>query len=126
MYMLLSVAAGGATGAVARYWLSGQLQHLFGASLPWGTLAVNVLGCAVLGVLVQLMAQIWSPAPELRAFLTVGLLGAMTTFSAFSLEVMLMIETGDWFSAALYIALSVILSVGALMLALVSMRYVLS
>ena len=126
MYMLFSVAAGGAAGAVARYWLSGQVQHLFGASLPWGTLAVNVLGCAVLGILVQLMAQVWSPAPELRAFLTVGLLGAMTTFSAFSLEVMLMIETGDWFSAGLYIALSVILSVGALMLALVSMRYVLS
>lgn len=126
MYMLFSVAAGGAVGAVARYWLSGQFQHLFGNSLPWGTLAVNVLGCAVLGILVQLMALVWSPAAELRAFLTVGLLGAMTTFSAFSLEVILMIETGDWFSAALYVALSVILSVGALMLALVSMRYLLA
>ncbi|MBT5459978.1 MAG: fluoride efflux transporter CrcB [Rhodospirillaceae bacterium] len=126
MYMLLSVAAGGAVGAAARYWLSGQVQHLLGSSLPWGTLAVNVLGCAVLGILVQLMAQVWSPAAELRAFLTVGLLGAMTTFSAFSLEVLLMIETGDWFSAALYIVLSVVLSVGALMLALVSMRYLLT
>ena len=56
--MLLSVALGGAIGAVGRYWISSQVHGAVGGVFPWGTLAVNVLGCAILGVLVQLMAQI--------------------------------------------------------------------
>ena len=58
MSMLLSVALGGAIGAVGRYWISSQVHGAVGGVFPWGTLAVNVLGCAILGVLVQLMAQI--------------------------------------------------------------------
>lgn len=124
MYMLLSVAAGGAIGAVGRYWVSSQIHSVVGGTFPWGTLAVNVLGCAILGVLVQLMAQIWSPSGEMRAFLTVGLLGGLTTFSAFSLEVVLMIERGDWFTAAAYMMMSVVICVGALMGTMVSLRHV--
>ena len=113
MYMTLSVALGGAIGAVSRYWISSFVYQAVGGTFPWAILAVNVLGCAILGVLIELMALVWSPSEHLRAFLTVGLLGALTTFSAFSLEVVLMIERGDWLNAMLYILLSVVLCVGA-------------
>lgn len=113
MYMTLSVALGGAIGAVGRYWISSFVYHLVGGAFPWATLAVNVLGCAILGVLIQSMALAWSPSEHLRALLTVGLLGALTTFSAFSLEVVLMLEHGDWLNAVLYILLSVVLCIGA-------------
>jgi CrcB protein len=126
MNMLVCVALGGAIGAVSRYWISSQVHGVVGGTFPGGTLAVNVLGCAVLGALVQVMAQIWSPSGEMRAFLTVGLLGALTTFSAFSLEVVLMLERGDWFNAGAYVILSVILCVGALMATMLSLRLVLT
>ncbi len=113
MYMTLSVALGGAIGAVSRYWISSFVYQAVGGTFPWAILAVKVLGCAILGVLIELMALAWSPSEHLRAFLTVGLLGALTTFSAFSLEVVLMIERGDWLNAMLYILLSVVLCVGA-------------
>lgn len=122
MNTIFAVAAGGALGAVARYWMMGRVGHAFGIEFPWATLAVNVLGSAVLGILAGLMAFMWSPSPELRAFLVVGVLGAMTTFSTFSLDVVLLIERGDWGPAALYIVVSVLLSVGALMAGLAAVR----
>ena len=126
MYMTLSVALGGAIGAVSRYWISSFVYQAVGGAFPWAILTVNVLGCAILGVLIELMALAWSPSEHLRAFLTVGLLGALTTFSAFSLEVVLMLERGDWLNAMLYILLSVVLCVGATIatMALVKMMLV--
>ena len=85
-------------------------------------LTVNVLGSAVLGVLAGLMAFLWSPSPELRAFLVVGILGALTTFSTFSLDVVLLIERGEWAPAGIYSVVSVVLSVGALMAGLAAVR----
>lgn len=126
MYMTLSVALGGAIGAVSRYWISALVFKTVGAAFPWATLAVNVLGCAILGVLIQLMALAWSPPEPLRAALTVGLLGALTTFSAFSLEVVLMLQRGDWLNAGLYILLSVVLCVGATITAMALMKMVLA
>ncbi len=113
MYMTLSVALGGAIGAVSRYWISSFIYQAVGGAFPWATL--NVFGCAILGVLIQLMALAWSPSEHLRAFLIVGLLSALTTFSAFSLELILMLERGDWLNAMLYILLSVVLCIGATM-----------
>ena len=123
---MLAIAAGGAVGALGRYWISTAVQTLAGHQFPLGTLAVNVLGCAALGVLIVLMALVWSPTQEVRAFLTVGMMGALTTFSAFSVEVILMMERGEWLHAALYIAASVILSIGAMVLAMAGMRWVLA
>jgi CrcB protein len=113
MYVTLSVALGGAIGAVSRYWISSYVYQAVGGAFPWATLTVNILGCAILGVLIQLMALVWSPSESLRVFLTVGLLGALTTFSAFSLEMVLMIERGDWLHAIFYVLLSVVLCIGA-------------
>ena len=114
MKMLLAVAAGGAVGAVGRYLAMSQAAKWFGTGFPAGTLAVNVIGSFVLGVLVELMALAWSPSQELRAVLVVGVLGAFTTFSTFSLDVALHWERGELSLVAVYIVASVALSVGAL------------
>ncbi len=126
MNVILSVAVGGAIGAVGRYWISTQVAHLAGTAFPWGTLAVNILGCAIMGALVQLMALVWSPPEELRALLTVGMMGALTTFSAFSVEIVLMLERGQWAVAMLYIVASVVLCVGAMLLSMAVLRAVLA
>jgi CrcB protein len=124
--MILSIAAGGAIGALGRHWISAGVQTLTSIHFPLGTLAVNVLGCLILGALVVLMALVWSPSQELRAFLTVGMMGALTTFSTFSVEVVLMMERGEWLHAGLYVVASVFLSIGAMMLAMAGMRWVLA
>ncbi len=122
MSMIFSVAFGGALGAVARYLLSNYLQATAGNSFPWGTLTVNVLGCAILGFLLTALLNFWSPTQEIRTFLTVGMMGAFTTFSAFSLEVVLMIERAQWILAGTYIIASVVLCVGVLLLSIIGMR----
>ncbi|MEX1107396.1 MAG: fluoride efflux transporter CrcB [Dongiaceae bacterium] len=108
--MIAAVAAGGALGAVARYMLNIQIGHWAGTGFPWHTLAVNIIGCAIMGVLTELFALTWSPSLELRVFLTVGVLGGFTTFSAFSLDAMLLMERNAWVPAFAYIAGSVLLS----------------
>ena len=122
MSMIFSVAFGGALGAVARYLLSNYLQATAGNSFPWGTLTVNVLGCAILGFLLTALLNFWSPTQEIRTFLTVGMMGAFTTFSAFSLEVVLMIERAQWILAGTYIIASVVLCIDALLLSIIGMR----
>ena len=109
MSQIFWVALGGAAGSVARYSVGVWAARLFGASLPWGTLIVNVLGGLAMGALAARLG----PAQEtLRLALGVGVLGGFTTFSAFSLETVRLIEQGPA-TAALYVAASLILSVGA-------------
>lgn len=124
MTQWMAVAGGGALGALARFLLAGQVTRLVGGVFPWGTLLVNVLGALVMGVLVELMALRLSVSPELRAFLTVGILGGFTTFSAFTLETVTMIERGAWSSALAYVLASVLLCVSALFLGLWLVRTV--
>ena len=112
MNTLFAVAAGGAVGATARF-LVGTLAEPLSA-YPWGTFTVNVIGSFLLGLFAGLMAQSWNPPPELRAFLTVGLLGGFTTFSAFSLDIVLLAERGRLELAAVYFASTVFCSVGGL------------
>lgn len=104
------VAAGGAIGAAARYLVATQVAQWTGNGFPWGTFAVNVVGCAIMGMVTGLFALAWSPGPDMRAFLTAGILGGFTTFSAFSLDAMLLMERNQWSAAACYIAGSVLLS----------------
>ncbi|MEX0808209.1 MAG: fluoride efflux transporter CrcB [Dongiaceae bacterium] len=108
--MIAAVAAGGAIGAVARYMLATQIGQWLGTGFPWGTFAVNVIGCTIMGVLTELFALAWSPSPEIRALLTIGVLGGFTTFSAFSLDAVLLMERNDWLPAIGYVAGSVLLS----------------
>jgi fluoride exporter len=92
MSALLAVAAGGVTGAVARYLVYVAVGHLLGTGFPYATLLVNVVGSFVMGVLVELMALVWSASIEMRLFLTTGILGAFTTFSSFSLDFAVLYE----------------------------------
>jgi len=114
MNMILAIALGGALGSLARHYLSAGIYTATGTTFPWGILAVNVLGGLVMGIVVELGALKLNYSLEMRAFLTTGVLGGFTTFSAFSLDTALLIERGDWLSAGLYIVSSVVLSVAAL------------
>ncbi len=114
MQMWMAVGLGGSLGAIGRYYMSGYVMRMAGSSFPWGTLAVNVVGALAMGFLVEALALKFSLSPVWRAFLTVGLLGGFTTFSAFSLEVVLLMERNAHGQAAIYALASVILSVGAL------------
>ncbi len=124
--ILLAVAAGGALGAVGRYLVISAVGQVFGTAFPLGTIVVNVVGSFVLGALTEALALAWSPSPELRAMIVVGILGAFTTFSTFSLDVALLYERGALGQAALYIGVSVVLSIGAFFLGLALLRSLLA
>lgn len=121
MQMILAIAAGGAAGSVLRHLAGKGAMALFGAGFPYGTLFVNVAGSMLMGVFVGLLAQTQT-SQELRAFLTVGLLGGFTTFSTFSLDVISLYERGQTGTAALYIALSLILSLSGIFAGLLLTR----
>ena len=110
MRIPLAVAAGGAVGAAARYLVVIQAGLWLGGGLLLGILAVNAVGSLLMGIFIEVSALAWSPSPEMRAALAVGVLGGFTTFSAFSLEVIALVEQGAPLQAALYVAASVILS----------------
>jgi CrcB protein len=118
----LSVAAGGALGASARYLVGVGSGRLLGYGFPWGTLTVNVLGCLLMGLLIEAMALRWTVGNELRAFLTVGILGGFTTFSAFSADFVLLLGRKEHLAAALCLGASVGLSIAALFLGLAIVR----
>jgi len=122
MKLLVAIAAGGAVGALARHFVNVLALAWFGTAFPWGTITVNIVGSFLMGVLVEVSALAWSPGPALRAMLAVGMLGAFTTFSTFSLEAALLYERGQLGLSALYVLLSVTLSVGGLFAGLALIR----
>lgn len=122
MNMILAIAAGGAIGALARYFLSSQVTHVVGPAFPWGILIVNVLGCFIMGVIAEAAALTWNPSPEMRAFLTTGILGGFTTFSAFALDTAVLSERGDAAATLFYVTASVGGSILALFLGLYLVR----
>jgi fluoride exporter len=98
----------GALGTVARYAAEGSVQSVAGAAFPLGTLAVNLLGCFLLGCVGQYSIHHLSIPPQWRSGITIGFFGAFTTFSTFSWESVHLLDEGDWIRAAVYIGLSVI------------------
>ncbi|MCB1379581.1 MAG: fluoride efflux transporter CrcB [Alphaproteobacteria bacterium] len=119
---LLWVAFGGAIGASARYGVNVWSGRLLGAAFPWHTLLVNIIGCFAMGVLIELMALKLNVGNDVRAFLTTGVLGGFTTFSAFSLDFALLVERKAFGLAGAYAAGSVLLSLGAVFLGLYLIR----
>ncbi|MCE2510670.1 MAG: fluoride efflux transporter CrcB [Alphaproteobacteria bacterium] len=111
MKLLLSIGLGGAIGAIGRYLVMIAVGHFVGMAFPYATLIVNVTGSFLLGLLVEGMALVWQVDETLRAFFVVGVLGAFTTFSTFSLDVVYLFDRGEMLQALLYIVLSVVLSV---------------
>lgn len=123
----LHVAVGGAVGAVLRYQLGRGMTNWLGVqavtTFPWATLAVNAIGSVLMGVLAGWLARHGGEGGEqLRLLLGVGLLGGFTTFSAFSLEMVLLLERGQFTFAALYAVLSFALGISGLIFGLTVMR----
>ncbi len=120
----LNVAIGGAIGAACRYQLGRAITHVTGAgaNFPWATLAANVLGCLAMGALFGWLARDGGAGETLRLLLGVGLLGGFTTFSAFSLEMLQLIQRGSAGLAITYAGISVIAGLAALYAGLLIMR----
>lgn len=123
---VLFVALGGALGAVGRYGVMSVVGAVAGHGHPFGTLAVNVFGSFALGTLVEVFALVWSPGPEIRAMIVVGVLGAFTTFSAFSLDTVTLMTRGETAAAMSYVAVSVVGSIAALWAGMAIMRAILA
>ena len=112
MLNAILVFLGAGFGGLCRYWLSSGTHWLLGRGFPYGTLAVNASGSFVMGFIFVLLIDKWGAAePQLRPFLLVGFLGGYTSFSAFSMETLGLIESGQWVSAFLNISLSIVICI---------------
>ena len=122
----LHVALGGAIGAVMRHQTGRLMTHWLGPNVvtafPWATLTVNVVGSLLMGLLAGFLARHGQGGESWRLFLGVGVLGGFTTFSAFSLEMMLLIERGQAGQAFVYGAVSVLAGLSAMYVGLIVMR----
>lgn len=117
----LAVAAGGALGALVRYGVNIGSTRLLGMNFPFGTLSVNIIGCFIMGLLTAMFALKDPVDPSLKLFLTTGVLGGFTTFSAFSLETVMLYDRKPML-ALIYVASSVIFSVAGCWLGLRMIR----
>jgi len=124
----LHVALGGGIGALLRYQLGRAITVWLGPTMvsifPWATLAVNAIGSLLMGVLAGWLARQGQGGDQLRLLLGVGLLGGFTTFSAFSLEMVMLIQRGQFTFALLYLILSVGLSITGLLFGLTILRLI--
>jgi CrcB protein len=120
------VALGGAIGALLRYQTGRWLTHVLGPTVvtvfPWATLTVNVVGSLLMGALAGFLARHGQGGEAWRLFIGVGVLGGFTTFSSFSLEMMMLIERGQPFQALTYVLVSVLAGLSALYIGLIVMR----
>ncbi len=110
---LASIAVGGALGSVLRYLIQVQCTHWWGCKFPFGTLLVNVTGSLLIGVLSIVLLERWVVVDEIRLALLVGLLGGFTTFSAFSIETLHLLQQGSVLGAAVNVTASIVLCLGA-------------
>ena len=113
MNHVLLVGVGGFIGSILRYWLTDAAQRSTQGGFPVGTLAVNILGCLAIGILWSLVEYRQWLNPELRIFVTVGILGGFTTFSAFGYETFVLIRDGQYPWALANVAANVVLGIGA-------------
>ena len=109
--IVFAVGIGGFLGAISRFTIASFVQKLSGASFPFGTLAVNILGSLIIGYLFLFFEQ--TVAPTQKAMFVTGFLGALTTFSTFSLETVLMLQNGLFLKAFANVTLNALLCIGA-------------
>jgi len=107
MSIYIAIALGGSLGAISRYWASSITYAWLGSNFPYGTLMVNVGGSLVMGFLSVLLVHRFQVSDELRLGLLVGFLGSFTTFSAFSMDTVHWIESGEVIKAMIYVLASV-------------------
>jgi fluoride exporter len=104
----LLIGTGGFIGSVLRYWTSVNAYKIFGEKFPYGTFAVNVMGCLLIGFIAEVSENRFLISPEIRTFLMIGFLGGYTTFSTFGYETFMLIQDKDYVTAFLNILLSVV------------------
>ncbi|WP_306253639.1 fluoride efflux transporter CrcB [Parvularcula sp. IMCC14364] len=121
----LAVAAGGSIGATMRYAVSLISARAIGVAFPWNTLFVNITGSFAMGVLTAWLLSKNPESENLKAFWAIGVLGAFTTFSAFSLDIVNMVERKAYAAAGGYLMASVMMSITALVCGLIIGRAVL-
>jgi CrcB protein len=114
MGLTLWIALGGALGATLRHFMNVWIARTAGGEFPWHTMVINISGSFVMGLLISLMALRWNVGNELRAFLTTGILGGYTTFSAFSLDFAVLVERKAYTLAGAYALGSVVISLMAI------------
>jgi CrcB protein len=119
-YLIVFIGAG--LGGALRHGVNVAALRLVGAGFPWGTLAINIVGSFVMGLVAEYFALKSGLSPQWRLFLTTGVLGGFTTFSAFSLEVALLYERGEMLAAGLYMLGSAVLAVAGLFAGLYVVR----
>jgi CrcB protein len=124
MYLILSIAIGGAIGATSRYILSSAIQNISSNTFPYGMLVCNILGSIILGLLYDNLTKADIFTDNIKAFIQIGILGSFTTFSAFSQEAFLMFENADYITAFIFIILSVLLSISGFVLGVNMIRLV--
>jgi CrcB protein len=115
MSQFIAVGIGGCLGAIARYWLAGLVQRYSSGEFPFGTLAVNVLGCLILGYVIGLVEYRQLFGPSVRLFLTVGVLGGFTTFSTFGYETFALLRDSQHWLALANVAANTVTGVVAVM-----------
>ena len=113
MNTVLAIGTGGALGALSRYWMYNGVHALLGRSFPYGTLTVNVLGSLAIGFLYVWLFDRLNVGSDWRAFLVVGFLGAFTTFSAFSIETLNLMQQGSMTKSLVNIFANVMICVAA-------------
>ena len=109
LFTYSAIAIGGAIGACLRFALSEWMLHLFGRAFPFGTLLVNILGSFVIGLLYGLLITEQITPNPWRIFIGIGVLGAFTTFSTFSMDTVLLLQQGDWQKAVANVVLNLVL-----------------
>jgi CrcB protein len=122
MALTLWIALGGAIGAMVRHFMNVWIARVAGGDFPWHTMVINITGSFVMGFLISLMALRWNVSNELRAFLTTGILGGYTTFSAFSLDFAMLVERKTYMLAGAYALGSVIPSLFAIFIGMAIAR----
>nr|CAA6802412.1 MAG: CrcB protein [uncultured Thiotrichaceae bacterium] len=122
MGQIAGIMLGGAVGALLRFLASNAVYQLFGRTLPYGTLAVNVIGSFLIGLLSMYFIQRAMLDTPLAKGLMVGVLGAFTTFSTFSLDTFYLLEQGAWLKGVLNILLNVFLCLGAVWLGMLAAK----
>jgi CrcB protein len=122
LYLVVFLGAG--LGGAFRLGINELAARLLGIEFPFGTLIINVLGAFVMGLLTEYFAFRGGVSQEVRLFLTTGVLGGFTTFSTFALESVVLWQRGQWMPSVAYIALSVLLSIAALIAGLAIVRLI--
>jgi CrcB protein len=113
MWKLAMIALGGGLGTALRYGATLGMTRWLGTSFPWGTLLVNVLGSFLLGIVMEVAGEREIAGVSARLVLGTGVLGGFTTYSSFNLETIRLAEQGAWLRAAIYLAATLVVCLGA-------------